>query len=247
MFRLIVAAELVVLIVLGAVWMLSDDPQATATETGLAAAAETDEQLVLIPPEEPEPTERGGWMPSTGESGARSRASNHADSTDPLLHDRPLERLDRPRVLVEKGKLRLTVFEDDRPVKRYVAAVGEAPGDKNLEGDMRTPEGTFYVCIRKNGRQTPYHRSIGLSYPNIEDAERGLRDGLISQREYDRIAYAIRNKQRPPWNTALGGAIMIHGKRDGRTGTQGCIAVDDAESEELFKVLPLGTPVQIVP
>ena len=52
---------------------------------------------------------------------------------------------------------------------------------------------------------------------------------------------------RPPWKTALGGEIMIHGGGTDSDWTEGCIAVSDLEAEELFRALPLGTPVEIAP
>ena len=41
------------------------------------------------------------------------------------------------------------------------------------------------MCTRNS--ESKYHRSIGLSYPNEEDAERGLAAGLITKREYRTI------------------------------------------------------------
>ncbi len=52
---------------------------------------------------------------------------------------------------------------------------------------------------------------IGISYPSIEDAERGLKQVLINRRQYDAIVKEIRNRKRPPWNTPLGGEIGLHG------------------------------------
>jgi len=161
--------------------------------------------------------------------------------------DTPLGPLTSPSILVEKRALRLTVFDGDASVKSYRIAAGAVRGDKNVEGDRKTPEGDFYICIRKTAGQTPYTRSMGLSYPNTEDAARGLRNGLITASQYNSIANAIKNKSKPPWQTKLGGAIMIHGKRESRTGTLGCVALDDADVLELYKRLPLNTPVRIIP
>ena len=161
--------------------------------------------------------------------------------------DLPLGPLISPSILVEKSALRLTVFDGDAGVKSYRIAAGAVRGDKQCEGDRKTPEGDFYICIRKTKGRTPYTRSLGLSYPNLEDAERGRRDGLISAAQHRSIAEAIRNKRKPPWQTKLGGAIMIHGKREGRTGTLGCVALDDDDIIELYNRLPLNTPVRIIP
>jgi len=161
--------------------------------------------------------------------------------------DLPLGPLLSPSVLVEKGALRLTVFDGDAGIKSYRVAVGAVRGDKQIEGDRKTPEGDFYICVRKTKGRTPYTRSMGLSYPNLEDADRGIQDGLINAAQKYAIAEAIKKKQKPPWRTRLGGAIMIHGKREGRTGTLGCIAMDDDDAIELYDRLPLNTPVRVIP
>lgn len=152
-----------------------------------------------------------------------------------------------PEVRVEKQARRLTVLSAGEAVKRYRIALGRVPvGDKEREGDGRTPEGEFYVCSKN--AESRYHRALGLSYPSDEDAERGLAEKLITAREHRAIVSAIRRMQRPPWNTALGGEIMIHGAGSGRGDwTLGCIALDDADAEELFNALPLGTPVRVLP
>ncbi|MGH9903656.1 MAG: L,D-transpeptidase family protein, partial [Pyrinomonadaceae bacterium] len=115
--------------------------------------------------------------------------------------------------------------------------------DKEKEGDGRTPEGDFYVCV-KNAKSA-YYLSLGLSYPNVEDAERGLRDNLITRAQYQRIVNAIKGKRTPPWDTPLGGEIFIHGRGSQSDWTLGCVALEDAEMKELFDAIPLGTPVRI--
>lgn len=157
----------------------------------------------------------------------------------------PLPKLRAPEILIEKSKQRLIVFDEGRGVKQYPASTGRNAGDKRREGDSRTPEGEFYVCVKN--ASSKYTRALGLSYPSISDAQRGLRDGLISRREYDRIVYAIRHRTQPPWKTALGGAIMIHGDRRGGRTTQGCIALEDRDILELFPKIPIGTRVVIRP
>jgi murein L,D-transpeptidase YafK len=160
-------------------------------------------------------------------------------------HDRPLSALRNPRIVVEKSRRRLSVYDGDRLVKQYIVATGGGRGDKAVEGDRCTPEGRFYVC-NKNPR-SQYVLALGLSYPNREDAARGLRDGLIDRKQHRLIVEAIRDRRRPPWNTPLGGEIMIHGRRDGREDTLGCIALDDDAIRELYPRVDVGTLVRIVP
>lgn len=153
--------------------------------------------------------------------------------------------LSRPRLLIEKSLHRLTVYDGDVATKSYRCAIGGGKGDKVREGDRCTPEGRFYVCVRNP--QSKYVLSLGLSYPNEEDAERGLRDGLIRRAEHDEIRRAIRDRRQPPWDTTLGGEIMIHGCGAGRDWTLGCVALDDEDIRELYPAIPLGTEVEIRP
>ena len=159
--------------------------------------------------------------------------------------DRKLPPLARPRVMICKSQYLMTVFDGDRAVKSYRVAVGKMPGDKQREGDRRTPEGELTVCMKNP--QSKYVLSLGLSYPDERDAERGLREGMITQAEHDAIVRASRQGVQPPWNTALGGEIMIHGCRKDRKHTLGCIAVEDDHIRELYPRLPVGTKVTVLP
>lgn len=149
-----------------------------------------------------------------------------------------------PRVVVSKSARRLELYSDGRVVRAYRVALGSDPvGDKERAGDRRTPEGDFYVCVKNAASK--FTLSLGLSYPNREDAERGLRDHLITRAQRDRIISALDRHVRPPWDTALGGEIFIHGGGASSDWTWGCVALDDADIRELFDAVPLGTPVQI--
>ena len=121
----------------------------------------------------------------------------------------------------------------------------EPAGHKQAEGDGRTPEGSYYVCLR-NGNSS-YYLSLGISYPNKEDAKAALDAGTIDQNTYRQIADAIDTWSRPPWNTALGGEIMIHGGGGSSDWTVGCIAVDNSVMDVLWKHCPNKTPVIIMP
>lgn len=149
-----------------------------------------------------------------------------------------------PKLVISKSNRTLELYSGGQVVKTYRVALGRNPtDDKERQGDRRTPEGEFYVCLKNEHSQ--FYLSLGLSYPNEEDAARGLRDGLITQAQHDRIVRAIRRKQKPPWDTPLGGEIMIHGGGTASDWTWGCIALADADIKELFDALPNGTPVII--
>ena len=151
-----------------------------------------------------------------------------------------------PEIHINKADRTLDLLSDGVVVKTYRVALGSNDvGDKEIEGDGRTPEGEFYVCTRSSDSR--YHRALGLSYPSYDDAERGLESGVITKREYSAITHALDRMARPPWNTALGGEIMIHGGGTARDWTFGCVALDDTDAEELYNAVPLGTPVIIGP
>jgi murein L,D-transpeptidase YafK len=145
------------------------------------------------------------------------------------------------RLVFDKSDSRLEVWEGGEMLKSYAALQGHFPErDKRVEGDFATPEGEFYIC-RKNP-QSAFHKFLLISYPNKEDAERGLRDRLISREEYRQIVTAIDHHGAPPQNTRLGGNVGIHG---GACLTWGCVSLTDDEIDELYGWTDLGTKLTI--
>jgi hypothetical protein len=133
--------------------------------------------------------------------------------------------------------------------------------DKAVEGDEATPLGEFYICAKNP--HSRFFLSLCISYPNAEDAERGLAADLITSAEHAAILDAIRRRAMPPQHTRLGGEIYIHGE-DPRPpqaapaapaattaaaspGTRGCIGLRNPAMRELFERTALGTPVVITP
>ena len=163
------------------------------------------------------------------------------------LNKTPLQLpLSEPRIEVSKRKRELVLYSSGKIVRKYRVGLGSNPkDDKTRQGDGCTPEGEFYVCS-KNPKSS-YYLSLGLSYPNEEDAERGFRDKLISKAQRDQIVRAIRRTSCPPWNTRLGGEVFIHGNGSLSDWTLGCVALDNENMKELFGVIPKGTPVKIKP
>ena len=163
------------------------------------------------------------------------------------LNRRPLRLpLADPRLVVEKGARRLRLYAGGELVRVRRVALGFTPeGDKVRQGDGRTPEGEYRVCM-KNPKSN-FYLSLGLTYPNAADAERGLRDGLITRAQHKAVTNALAAGRCPPWNTALGGEIFIHGGGTGRDWTFGCVALENPEIKELFDTLTKGTPVHIKP
>ncbi len=160
--------------------------------------------------------------------------------------DRPVVNLSNPRVVVLKSKRLLHLFDGDVLVRSYPIDLGRSPvGPKRVEGDGRTPIGRFRL-VSKNA-DSPYHRFLGIDYPNIDAVEWGLNKGIISRGEAAGIRGAIAQGRCPDWGTALGGGIGIHGKRRGEDWTAGCIALSDQQVEELFSVLRIGDPIEVLP
>ncbi|HIJ91099.1 MAG: L,D-transpeptidase [Desulfobulbaceae bacterium] len=152
--------------------------------------------------------------------------------------------LKTPKIVIKKAKKKLFLYSEEKLLRTYPVKLGFNPvGDKVRKGDKRTPEGSYYICM-KNPR-SKYHLSLGLSYPSIEDAERGLEQKLITKSDHDRIIERISKKSIPPWDTPLGGEIFIHGGGETWDWTYGCVAMCNKDIEELFKVIALGTEVVI--
>jgi len=148
--------------------------------------------------------------------------------------------------VIDKSERTLKLYAKDTLYKTYRIGLGLKPiGTKEKQGDYKTPEGTYCIC-RKNPNSN-FYKSLGLSYPNKQDAERGLRAGLITRRERDRIIRAIDRGECPPWNTRLGGEIFIHGNGSQTDWTWGCVALEDPQMKELYDLLPVGTRVIIQP
>jgi murein L,D-transpeptidase YafK len=154
--------------------------------------------------------------------------------------------LENARLVVRKKERLLQIFDGERLVKTYEMVLGFSPvGDKEIEGDGKTPVGEFYVFTKNPNSK--FHLSLGLSYPNIDAAARGLKENLISREEHDAIVEAINNKQMPPQNTRLGGEIYIHGGGTADDWTEGCVALGNEEMSELFNAIPVGALVRIEP
>jgi len=137
------------------------------------------------------------------------------------------------RIVVEKSVRRLSVWRGNEKLKTYNVALGRCPvGPKEQEGDMKTPEGIYAIDYRNP--RSDFHLALHISYPSAEDDARAATRGV-----------------------GAGYDIMIHGLPHGhgwigafhrwKDWTAGCIALTDAEIEELWRVTPDGTLVEIRP
>lgn len=156
------------------------------------------------------------------------------------------------KIVADKTSHLLTLYSGTTPIKSYKMAIGDGGlADKHVLNDHKTPEGTFYIA--EKSVLTPADKFLGtrwmrISYPNIEDAGRGLNSGLIDQATYDSIVAATNNRQIPPQKTALGGGVGIHGGNDTNgpnDWTWGCLGLNNADVNEIYDFVSVGTPLII--
>ena len=132
------------------------------------------------------------------------------------------------QIYVDKGDRRMYLLHHTEVLRSFDVGLGFAPtGDKQVEGDGRTPEGAYLIDRRNPNSE--FHLSIGISYPNRRD-----------------VAEAIALGESP------GGDIFIHGRpkkyRNGKVDwTAGCIAVTNREMEDIYAMVKNGTPILILP
>jgi murein L,D-transpeptidase YafK len=136
------------------------------------------------------------------------------------------------RVVVLKSERRLLLYSGRALLRDYRIALGFTPeGAKEREGDGKTPEGRYVIDYRNPN--SGYHRSLHISYPTAEQMTRARAEGV-----------------------SAGGMIMIHGLRNGLAGwlgrlhrlvdwTAGCIAVTNDEMDEIWRLVPDGTSIEI--
>jgi uncharacterized protein YijF (DUF1287 family) len=179
--------------------------------------------------------EKGAWLYVKTISGAKGYV--RSDMVSDLL------------IKVHKRERRLYLLKKDKVIKSYrIALSSENPlRDKERLGDYGTPEGRFYICqMTDDPSQLKYGpRSMLISYPGIEDARRGFKEGLIDYTTYQEIAQAIKDGRAPSQKTGLGSQIRIHGCCGKYDWTKGCIGLEDSDVIELYAMVSPGTRVDI--
>ena len=137
------------------------------------------------------------------------------------------------KVVVEKGKRKLHLLKGGVAFRSFDIALGIRPvGDKEKEGDFKTPEGS-YLLDAKNP-DSEYFLAIHVSYPNSADRAEARSKGVDP-----------------------GGAIMIHGQPNDptrseayyrtRDWTNGCIAVSNSDMIDIWLMTADNTPIEIRP
>jgi murein L,D-transpeptidase YafK len=137
------------------------------------------------------------------------------------------------QVLVVKSQRTLSLISQGKVLHTYRVSLGGSPvGAKEQQGDHKTPEG-HYILDQRNAKSR-FYKSIHVSYPNDQDKQKASQRGVAS-----------------------GGDVMIHGLPNGfgwlgavhraLDWTDGCIAVTDAEMDEIWEFARDGTPIEIRP
>lgn len=136
-------------------------------------------------------------------------------------------------VVVRKTDRTMSLVRGGKAIRTYRIALGANPsGGKSRAGDGRTPEGRYVIDYRNPNSR--FHRSLHISYPSSRDRARAKASGA-----------------------SPGGDIMVHGLPKGaewiggrhslKDWTKGCIAVTNAEMDEIWAAVPDGTPIVIRP
>jgi murein L,D-transpeptidase YafK len=156
------------------------------------------------------------------------------------------------RLQIDTHQGTLTVLDHNTPILVLDGiAIGRfgASRDKML-GDGMTPLGSYHVTSIKRSRR--FHFFIGLDYPSVADADRGLKNAILTPSQADAIRAAHAKGKLPPQDTPLGGHIGLHGIGDGDPAvharynwTKGCVAVTDDQLDQLLPLIRVGTRVEI--
>lgn len=165
------------------------------------------------------------------------------------------------KIVVSRASGKLYFFENDQLVHSFGSESGGGKGfDKIREGDKITPLGIFRVAVKNPNSK--YQKALLFDYPTVEDAERGIRDGIITKPQYDSILSDHKSGTLPPQNTALGGYIAIHGNlnNSGMTGFLknigldfwsdrrfGCVRLTDDNIKTLYTRVKPNSPILILP
>lgn len=164
-----------------------------------------------------------------------------------------LTRLVNVHILINRNEYKLFLYSDSILVKEYNAVFGNNEEAKLKANDKATPIGEYQICdIDTNSL---FEKFLKLNYPNLKDAEEGLRKKYITQEEYEKLRYEYFYVGCTSGNTALGGNIGIHGIGSLNfvfknlpfvyNWTDGSIAVSNESINEIYSVVKIGTKVVI--
>ncbi|MCE3228896.1 MAG: Chitin binding protein [Bacteroidetes bacterium] len=162
-------------------------------------------------------------------------------------------------VVAKKSSYKMKIFVKGKELKNFEIALSQDPnGHKQKEGDLKLPEGEYYITEKNTGPFYGEYKDffgpawMRISYPNSYDAENAFKRGSINKQKRDAIVAANKKRQQPASNTGLGGGIGIHGwagswPENNRHLTWGCISMKNKELEKFYAIVPVGTNIFILP
>ncbi len=204
---------------------------AAACEVDLGTGLSVASKLALIDPR---------WDPSFGEGDCRDAWGNAGEKLSPC------DKAPDNYVVVHKTPRNIALCNSGKLVKNARIGLGFSPvGDKAKQGDGRTPEGVLYVAATLPN--SDYHRAFLLSYPRKEDAARAYNEGLIDKPAHDQIIEAQSKCEEPLQDTALGGAVEIHGEGSSKDWTAGCIGMENEDIDRVWDVLKQNDTIVVLP
>lgn len=171
-----------------------------------------------------------------------------------LIWQQPVVATGNYELVIKRSEKRLLVQKDGEVLRSFHVALGSGGSKAKMKsGDRLTPLGKYHITqVRDSDR---FHLFIQIDYPSVRDAINALKEDRISKVQYRKILDAHIFGNLPPQNTPLGGAIGIHGIgvetkdkieiHEIADWTQGCIALRNAEVEQLTKYISKGTQVTI--
>lgn len=136
-------------------------------------------------------------------------------------------------LVVDKFSRKCIVYKSGKKFKVFDVELSvNWLGDKVQKGDKATPEGKYSVSVKKTGSKTIFYKSLEINFPNADDKLRFEQE---------------KAKGRIPQNAKIGGSIAIHGEGGkGIDWTEGCVALENKDMDNLFALCKVGTPVAIV-
>ncbi|MFT7582115.1 MAG: hypothetical protein ACI9MR_003797 [Myxococcota bacterium] len=149
-------------------------------------------------------------------------------------------------VVVNKTARNLAMCDAGVNVNNFWIGLGFTPsGDKQIEGDGKTPDGVFYVA--RLVPNSSFYKAWLLSYPDAGDASWGLSQGIVTQAQKAQIDSAQAGCTEPPQQTGLGGLIELHGNGGKQDWTWGCVAMEDAEVDIMWGWLGVRDTIIVKP
>jgi len=184
---------------------------------------------------------------------ALSGTGSHANPIEDLLANAQKPRSDDEIwVLVDDRAATLSVYRGSNEIERFFPISLGRGGAKpsRLRGDNATPLGEFRV--NRFNYESQWHIFIGIDYPTPLHARMALESGVFTEQDYEAYHAHYRRHGQPAQNTALGGAIGIHGIGGGSPEihsrfhwTEGCVAVTNEQIERLAERVSIGTRIVI--